>query len=120
MLTCLLICIPECNRSINKELNELEKKMRETRDLIYRDFTPRIKNLPALNIIEQGERPDPIKPLTYTKTRTVATKKVTHVPKCILPPTYVSPIESTSHEVVAVKEVHIDNAFFCLELTQTN
>lgn len=43
------------NKQINDDLNTIEKTLREARALMYKDFTPKIKNLPPLNIIDTDE-----------------------------------------------------------------
>lgn len=82
----------------------------EYNNMIYKDFTPSIKELPSLNIIEPRENLIPKIPYAMkriTKPRGfVATKKVTYVPKCVLPPTYTPPpSKEPNSEVVAVEEV---------------
>lgn len=84
---------------------------------MYKDFTPRLRQLPPLNINEPLNRftqiqaiPIQLNPVT-PKSRMVAAKKtmqLVNTPKCVLPPTYVPPTQQEpSHDIVAVEEVEV-------------
>lgn len=108
--------LEDSNKAINDELKSIENSLKDMRHQMYKDFTPRIRQLPALNIMEPPNRPYnmiqaiPVQLNQIPRNRIVAAKKVTQViniPKCVLPPTYVAPADQPSHDIVAVEEVEV-------------
>lgn len=96
-------------KNINDELNSIENKLKETRSLIYKAFTPRIKHLPDLNLLDVTDRVDKAKRKRATKTVSEIMKESPILPKSTSSITSVSPLpefsNSESHDVVALREV---------------
>ncbi|KAL0278162.1 UNVERIFIED_CONTAM: hypothetical protein PYX00_000063 [Menopon gallinae] len=87
------------NKQINDDLSTIEKSLKETRALMYKDFTPKIKNLPPLNITEPNETLPAIK-CFFDGSKAI---KTVSLPTKTIP----LPVQISSSDIVSVVEVEI-------------